>query len=183
MKERERWNARYRGERAPRSVNENLMRHAARLTRGRLLDLAGGMGQNAQWLIDHAPGEWRAVVVDLSDQALDAAPPGLPRVLADAAALPFAPPRFDTILCIRFFDERVNFREWLMPGGAVFFETYSASDAKYRTDFNPAHRFDPAAAPRVFAGLEILVSTETDDGQRVYATVIARNPSAGDGEL
>lgn len=174
MSERERWNARYRGENAPRRVNENLVRCAPLLKRGRLLDLAGGIGQNARWLIDQSPGAWRAVVTDLSDEALTSAAVRLPRVLADAAALPFPLAVFDTILCVRFFDARVNFCEWLAPGGTVFFETYSVGDEKYRPDFNPAHRFDPSGMTRVFGGLEILLHSESDDGQRVFATVIAR---------
>lgn len=172
--DRSRWNERYRGENAPRSVNENLIRYAPLLKRGRVLDLAGGMGQNAQWLVNHASGEWRAVVTDISDEGVAHAPPTLPRVLADALALPFSPPTFDTILCVRFFDERVNFSEWLRAGGTVFFETYARGDEKYRPDFNPAHRFDPKAVTQVFHELEILVSQVTDDGTRVYATVVAR---------
>lgn len=174
MSERERWNDRYRGENAPRRVNENLVRHAPLLKRGRLLDLAGGMGQNARWLIEQSPGAWRAVVTDISDEALASAPPEPSRVLADAAALPFPFAVFDTILCIRFFDARVHFCEWLTPRGTVFFETYSVGDEKYRPDFNPAHRFDPSSVTRIFGGLEILVYRESDDGQRVFATVIAR---------
>lgn len=174
MIDRTRWNDRYRGENAPRRVNENLMRYAPLLKRGRVLDLAGGMGQNAQWFVDNAPGDWRAVLTDISDEGLAIAPPTLPRVLADATGLPFAPSLFDTILCVRFFDERVNFHEWLTPAGTVFFETYARGDEKYRAEFNPAHRFDAAAVSRVFHDLEIVVSQVTDDGTRVYATVVAR---------
>jgi len=174
VSERERWNERYRGENAPSNINARLVEYAPLLKRGRVLDLAGGMGQNAQWLVDYTPGEWRVVVVDLSDQALARAPARVPRVLADAAALPFPPHLFDTIICTRFFDPRVNFSQLLAPGGTVFFETFSRADVKYRPDFNCAHRFDPAAVSSVFQGLEILVFQETDDGKRAYVTVVAR---------
>jgi SAM-dependent methyltransferase len=171
--DRTRWNETYRGEKAPRSLNENLMRLAHLLKPGRILDLAGGMGQNALWLTQQLPNS-RAVVADLSDEALRQASPPLARVLCDASALPFARHSFDAILCTRFFDARVNFLDWLAPGGVVFFETYTQADAKYRPDFNPAHRFDLAAIPNYFAGLEILYQQETDDGHRVYVTIIAR---------
>src|SRR4051812_37363597 len=49
MLDRLRWNERYGGIRDPR-VNENLMRFAAQLKPGRVLDLAGGLGQNSAWL-------------------------------------------------------------------------------------------------------------------------------------
>jgi SAM-dependent methyltransferase len=171
--DRTRWNETYRGEKAPRSLNENLTRLAHWFKPGRILDLAGGMGQNALWLIEQLPNS-RAVVADISDEALRQASPSLARVLCDASALPFARHSFDTILCTRFFDAHVHFWEWLARGGVVFFETYTQADAKYRPDFNPAHHFDLAAIPTYFAGLEILYQQETDDGHRVYVTIIAR---------
>lgn len=173
MNDRARWNERYRTDDAPRRVHANLKKYAHLLKAGNILDLAGGMGQNALWLVQHLPNS-RAVVADISDEALRQAPPPLARVLCDASALPFAPHSFDTIICTRFFDARVRFVEWLTRGGAVFFETYTTADAKYNPAFNPAHRFDPDAIPHIFANLEILHLQETDDGHRVYLTLIAR---------
>lgn len=173
------WDERYRsGKDVPRSVNVNLMQHAAQLKPGRLLDLAGGLGQNAQWVAEHVPGAWRVVIADFAIEALRRAPPHLARVLCDAAALPFVPFVFDTILCVRFYDRRIQFAHWLAPGGTVFFETYSTADVKYRPDFNPAHRFDFADLAYVFAGLEVLIQQETDDGHRAYATILARKGTA-----
>ena len=41
-------------------------------------------------------------------------------------------------------------------------------------DFNAAHRFDLAMIPTLFGDLQIVLAHETDDGKRVYATVIAQ---------
>ena len=171
--DRARWNERYAGENAPRRVHANLQRHAHLLKPGRILDLAGGMGQNALWLVKHLPNS-RAVVADISDAALHGASPQLARVLCDAGALPFAPHSFDTILCTRFFDARVKFTDWLVPRGTVFFETYTTADTKYHPEFNPAHRFDLARVSAFFDGFEILALQETDNGQRIFATIVAQ---------
>lgn len=173
-RDRARWNEKYRGENAPRSVNPRLRRLAHLLQRGRVLDLAGGMGQNVLWLEEQS-SRWRAVVADISDIGLAQAPLLLDRVLCDALALPFPPYVFDTILCTRFFDARVHFSEWLKSGGTVFFETFTTADAKYYPEFNPAHRFDLNTVPRVFADLEIIHLQETDDGHRVFVTIVARS--------
>lgn len=171
--DRARWNERYLGDDAPRRVHANLKKFAHLLQAGMILDLAGGMGQNALWLIERLPNS-RAVVADISDKALQMASPQLARVLCDASALPFAPHSFDTILCTRFFDARVNFFDLLAPRGIIFFETYTTADAKYCPEFNSAHRFDLATIPAYFTQLEILHLEETDDGQRVYVTIVAR---------
>ena len=165
--ERARWNERYRTGRAPTQVNPRLQKYRHMLQRGRVLDLACGRGQNAQLF----PAS-TVILVDIADEALARAC-GL-RVLADAVALPFPANTFNTIVCAYFFDPRVDFARWLLPGGTLFFETYTSADAKYHPDFNPAHRFDPATRAEVFRGLEILLWEETDDGARVYGTLIGR---------
>ncbi|MBI4670496.1 MAG: methyltransferase domain-containing protein [Chloroflexi bacterium] len=182
LDDRARWNKKYRGAQAPRRVNKRLTRLAHLLKPGRVLDLAGGMGQNARWLAEQS-AQWRVVVSDISDEGLSHAAPYLPCVLANACALPFPPNIFDTILCTRFFDPRVNFAALLAPGGTVFFETFTVADQRYYPAFNPAHRFDPATIPAYFANLELLHLQETDNGHRAYVTVIARRGARiADGE-
>ncbi len=171
--DRARWNKRYATDNAPRRVHENLKHHAHLLKPGRILDLAGGIGQNAQWLAGQLPNS-RAIVADISDDALRQAAPSLARVLCDSSAIPFAPHSFDTILCTRFFDPHLQFAEWLAPHSTIFFETYTTADAKYHPEFNPAHRFDAAEIPAYFSDCEILYQHETDTGKRVYVTIVAR---------
>jgi SAM-dependent methyltransferase len=167
--DRTRWNERYLVGEGPTRVNARLRTYLRLLKRGRALDLAGGLGQNSQLL-----AEWDTILIDISEQALTRA--GGNRVQADATSLPFPPNTFDTIICTYFFEPRVNFFELLTPGGTLFFETYTLADAKYRLDFNPAHRFNPADISSIFKGLKVLHWTETDDGVRVFGTLIARKP-------
>jgi SAM-dependent methyltransferase len=170
--DRIRWNEKYSDERRLGSVNRNLVRHVSWLKPGRVLDLAGGLGQNGAWLESYSPS-FRAVNVDISDEALARAPQSSARVAADAGALPFRPYSFDTVLCIRFLDLRVDFSALLVDGGTVFFETFTEADGMYRPEFNPAHRLAMDTIPSLFAHLELLYVQEVDDGHRVYATVIA----------
>lgn len=177
MQDRTRWDKKYRDEIHDARVNANLMRYADLMKRGRVLDLAGGLGQNGAWLVSQSR-EFRVINADISEEGLSRAPKEIARVVADAAQLPFPNRSFDTILNIRFFDPRVNFSQQLTRGGTVFFETFTTTDQKYRPDFNPAFLFDPARIPEIFRGLEILEQHETDDGKRVYVTVIARKIAA-----
>jgi hypothetical protein len=141
------------------------------LKQGLVLDLAGGVGANARLFTRSM-----VIVMDISDEALRAARDVGARVQADAGALPFAPHRFDTIVCAYFFDPTIDFARLLREGGTLFFETYTLSDAKYRPDFNPLHRFDPTRRFEVFRGLDILHCEEADDGSRIFATLVARKP-------
>ncbi len=173
LDDRTRWNTKYRDEIHHANVNANLVRYAHLLKRGRVLDLAGGLGQNGAWLASQS-NAFRVINTDISEEGASRASNKTARVVADAARLPFPNHTFDTILNVRFFDPRVKFSEWLANGGTIFFETFTTADEKYRPDFNPAHRFDLARIPEIFRGLEILRQYETDDGKRFYVTVIAR---------
>jgi tellurite methyltransferase len=169
MEDRTRWNERYCAGEGPTRVNARLQKYLHLLKRGRALDLAGGIGQNDQLLAN-----WDVILADISEQALARA--SGKRVQADAAALPFPRNSFDTIVCTYFFEPRVNFFELLTPAGTLFFESYTLADAKYRPDFNPAHRFNPVEISLIFKRLQVLHWAETDDGARVFGTLIARKP-------
>jgi SAM-dependent methyltransferase len=168
---RTRWNERYRAGQGPTRVNPRLQKYLSYLKRGRALDLAAGVGQNAQLLT-----EWRVILADLSEEALARASGA--RVQCEAGALPFPPATFDTVICTRFFDPRVDFAQLLTPGGTLFFEAFTVADDKYRPEFDPAHRFNPADIATLFQGLEILHWEETDDGTRVFGTLVARKRDA-----
>jgi methyltransferase family protein len=165
--DRERWNERYRSGHGPRQANQRLQQYLHRLRPGRVLDLAGGVGANVNLFAGSM-----VVVVDIAEEALALASGS--RVQADAGALPITPASFDSIICTYFYDPAIDLAALLVPGGTIFFETYTHADRKYRPDVNPAHRFDPAQAAVVFRGFNIELLEETDDGWRVIATLIGR---------
>lgn len=171
--DRARWNKKYLYNQPQMVVNPGLVRFAPQLKTGRVLDLAGGLGQNGAWLARYS-NTFRVVNADLSEVGLRQASPDLARVVADSGALPFPKHSFDTILNFRFYDPRIRFVDLLTDGGTVLFQTFTTADAKYRPDFNPAHRLPFEQIPIVFQGLEILYQHESDDGHRIYVTILAK---------
>ena len=167
MDDRARWNERYRAGQGPTRVNPRLRAFLPQLKRGRALDLAGGRGQNEELL-----AEWNVILADISDEALALATGN--RVQCDGLALPFPPETFDTIVDTYYFEPSLDLAALLTPGGTLFFETYTLSDHKYRPEFRHP-RLDPDRLADVFRGLEILHFGETDDGNRVFGTLLARN--------
>ena len=166
MDDRRRWNERYRAGQGPTRVNPRLRQFLPRLKRGRALDLAGGRGQNGELL-----AEWNVILADISEEALSLA--AGKRVQCDALALPFPPETFDTIVDTYYFEPSLDLAALITPGGTLFFETYTIKDYKYRSDFRHA-RLDPDQVANIFRGLEILHFSETDDGARVFGTLLAR---------
>ncbi|MBI3537758.1 MAG: class I SAM-dependent methyltransferase [Chloroflexi bacterium] len=165
--DRARWNEKYRAGAGPTQINPRLRAHLHLLTRGRALDLACGVGPNAELL-----RAWRVTLADISDEALRRARGA--RVLCDATALPFRAESFDTILSTHFYEPRAEYARWLTRGGTFFLDTFTVADQKYRPDFNRAYLLDPARIAEITRGMEILLWRETDDGRRVYGTLIAR---------
>ena len=171
--DRARWNEKYLRDPKQLEVSQSLVRYANLLKEGRVLDLAGGLGQNGIWLAKYSD-TFRVINADLAEQGLLHASSDVARVAADALHLPFPPNSFDTILNFRFYQPRLHFADWLTDGGTVLFETFTTADAKYRPDFSPAHRFPLEQIPNVFQGLEILHQQENDNGHRVFVTILAR---------
>lgn len=172
MNDRIRWNEKYRAGQGPNKPNARLIQYLHHLKRGLALDLASGIGQNAELL-----NEWRVIRVDISDEALTHGRDA--RVLADGTAMPFASNRFDTIVCTYYYEPQIDYASLLKTGGTLFFETFTLADAKYRPDFNRAFLLDPSQVAVIFKGLEKILWVETDDGKRVYATFIGRKVRAG----
>ncbi len=152
-------------------MNPRLPRFLPLLKKGRLLDLAGGMGKNASLFEG-----WSIVLTDISEEALMRASPDIRRVQANALALPFPPNTFDTLVDTYFFEPGLDLAELLTPGGTLFFETFTVGEGKYRAEHKHSPRLDPAEIGTVFRGLEILSFEETDDGERVWGTLLARKP-------
>jgi hypothetical protein len=169
MDDRERWDARYREGVKTQEPNARLRKYRPRLKPGLAMDLASGLGQNAELLV-----AWTTVHVDISEEALRGAN-GL-RVVAASPLLPFGPRTFDTIICTYFLDLQVDFAFYLKPGGTLFYETYTSNDAKYRPDFPAKYRFGPSQIPILFKGLTTLAWEETDDGTRVRGTWLGFKP-------
>lgn len=124
--ERARWNEKHRkgGHTLP---SIPLLLYQGRLAKGRLLDVAGGRGENAALL---ALAGWQVTSVDLSDEAVRLSrsrarelKADVRIVQADALRLPFRGP-FDTIVVARFLERAIaaELAGLLAPGGTLFCE-------------------------------------------------------------
>ena len=158
--ERERWNRKHReGGQALPSIP--LLLYQGRLTKGRALDVAGGVGENAAIL---ALAGWRVTTVDLSDEAVRRAKArarelraDVSIVHADALRLPFRGP-FETIVVARFLERSIapGLARLLSPGGTIFCE-------QPLRGIREEYCVKPGEFTRLFAGLEAILETAEGD--------------------
>jgi SAM-dependent methyltransferase len=116
----------------------DMVRRAARLRAGAILETASGTGIVTQRLAAALPGAVRIVATDLNRPMLDHASskPGMTRVRfqqADALNLPFADSEFDAVVCqfgVMFFADRVaayrETRRVLKPDGRLLFSVWDS---------------------------------------------------------
>lgn len=125
--DRAKWNEKFRrgGHDLP---SIPLIMYQGRLTRGRALDVAGGLGENAAIL---ALAGWKVTLLDLSDEAVRRArtrarelKADFHAVQADALRLPFRGP-FETVVVTHFLERSIapELVRLLAPGGTLFAST------------------------------------------------------------
>jgi len=159
--DRARWNEKHRkgGHTLP---SIPLLLYQGRLAKGRLLDVAGGRGENAAIL---ALAGWKVVTTDLSDEAVRLAgararelKADVRIVQADALRLPFRGP-FDTIVVTRFLERSIanELAALLAEGGTIFCEQSLAGIAE-------AYCVKPGELASLFPSLEVVL--DTIDGDR-----------------
>ena len=162
--ERSRWNEKHRkGGHGLPSIP--LLRYQGRLTPGRALDVAGGVGENAAIL---ALAGWRVTMVDLSDEAVRRAKARARELRADVAVvqgdalrLPVRGP-FELIVVCRFLERSIapDLLGLLAPGGTIFCEQPTTG---IREEFCAK----PGEFPRLFSTLETVVD-EVEGDRVVY---------------
>lgn len=159
--ERARWNEKHR-KGGPTLPSIPLLLYQGRLKKGRLLDVAGGRGENAAIL---ALAGWQVVHADLSDEAVTLArrrarelKADVRVVQADALRLPFRGP-FDTIVVTRFLERSMapELTRLLAPGGTIFCEQPMEGIAE-------AYCVKPGKLARLYAGLDVIL--DAVDGDR-----------------
>lgn len=159
--DRARWNEKHAA-RSHELPSIPLLMYQNRLSRGRALDLAGGVGENAAVL---SLAGWRVVACDLSDVAVARAKARavelktrVDLVHADALRLPFRGP-FDLIVTSRFLERAIapELVGLLAPGGTLFAEQ----------TMDGAYKIGPGEFPRLFPALETVLLKE-EDGRAVY---------------
>lgn len=139
-----------------------LIMYQGRLKKGRALDVAGGLGENAAVL---ALAGWTVTTADLSDEAVTRSrkrarelKADVRVVQADALRLPFRGP-FDTIVVTKYLERSLapGLIGLLTPGGTLFCEQPVSG-------ISEQYCVKPGDFARLYAPLEILL--DTIDGDR-----------------
>ena len=159
--DRARWNEKYRKQPGHELPSIPLIMYQGRLKKGRALDLAGGLGENAAIL---ALAGWDVTLAELSDaaiaraaaRALELRAP-LRIVQADALRLPFRGP-FDTIVATKFLERSIagELARLLAPGGTLFCE-------QPMSGISEPYCIKPGEFAQLYAGLEVLLDTTESD--------------------
>lgn len=160
----EKWNQRYQ------SAGHNLSKprpfleeHIGRLPNAGLgLDVAMGLGHNANLLTQHGLD---VIGLDISNVALrkvHRAYPWIQSVLCDLPEIHFTPAAFDVILNFWFLERDLltAYRNWLKPGGFLFFEIMLHAQEKQPSQINPAYFLKQGELLQFFGDWDVLIYDE-----------------------
>jgi tellurite methyltransferase len=178
--DRERWNAKYREEEAIAQPSPFLAALGDRLpARGRALDVAGGSGRNALWLLQRGLEVTIADISEVGLQRAAAAAPALRTLQLDLENDPLPSGPWDLILCSRFLHRPLfaRFPDLLAPGGLLVIAHPTVANLQKHP--RPGRQFllEDGELPSLAPGLEILLHEEGwFESGRHEAHLLARKP-------
>ena len=184
----ERWDTRYEKEARYSSFEwprPFLVRHMKKLPQqGLALDVAMGLGGNAQLLLSHG---LRVIGVDISGIAVRRARARLPELMAvqaDLTRFHLPDDHFDVILNFYYLQRELweAFIRSLRPGGWLVFETLTEEMRSIQPSIDPRYLLLPGELRQAFEELEIHEYqegwTESHSGHpRSVASLLARKPA------
>lgn len=177
------WDERYRTGQFPDAGPTPLLVEMARHRKpGRALDLACGIGRNAQWLVEHG---WRVTAVDGAAAAVEILRRRCPSVDARVADLErheftIEPGAWD-LIAVCYYLQRDLFepvKRGLAPGGVAVVIVHLVEPGHEESRFST----QPGELVSYFQDLEILHSYEGQpqdpEHRRAVAEIVARRPAA-----
>ncbi len=167
--DRLKWDRKHAARQEPPTVNALVQQYAPEAPRGRALDLACGLGQNAIFL---AGLGFAVDAVDISPVALARIDhPGIHTICADLDTYPIERACYSLIIVTFFLDRRLfpAIMGGLAPGGMLIYQTATRACQKMR---NPAFKLASGELAQAFASLEITCDAELDG----IASFVARKP-------
>ena len=155
--------------------------------RGRALDVACGVGQNAIWLAQRG---FAVDAVDISPVALEQAqrsaadaglaPPAVNFIQADLEA--WLPPAtaYDLVIGFRFLNRRLwpRLQSALRPGGWLLYQTFNLHKLAPGSDFPPEYLLDIGELPRAFVGWDLVESGDDGGPSHDQSWIICRRPAS-----
>ena len=189
--ERERWNQKYREAPGawlipdpflPRAFSEYILPlfpHG-----GNALDLAGGAGRHAIWLVQQ---DWKVTLIDISETGVEQARQNagplashIHFVVDDLTRFKASQTEFEArfeVVMAFFYLERKIFSEMVKavrPGGLLVYKTLTLAQAKLADGpKNPAHLLQPGELLQLADGLRILHYQE-EVAEKATAELVAR---------
>jgi len=179
------WDERYQntweGEvREPASfLKENL----SRLPRGKALDLAMGVGQNAIFLAENG---YKVIGIDSSQVAVEKAKKyakekgvSIRAIQADLTSYSLPENEYDVILNFYFLERSLipQIKKALKKGGVVVFETYTLEHQKYDRPFNPDYLLKENELLHSFLDFKVIFYqdgvVESDGKKKAIASLLA----------
>jgi tellurite methyltransferase len=186
--DRERWNRKYREEAArPLQPEAEIAEPSPFLAEvsallpvsGRALDVAGGSGRNARWLLQRG---LQVTIADISEVGLQravAAAPGLRTMQLDLESEPLPPGPWDLILCSHFLHRPLfaRFPGALARGGMLVIAHPTASNLERHPKPGRQFLLEDGELPSLVSGLDVLLYKEgwTSSG-RHEAWLLAQKP-------
>ena len=181
------WDRRWRDARPDRLQPARVLQENAHLlpATGEALELACGLGANAQFLARHglSVSAWDISAVAVAGLATLAKAEGLPlqAVVRDVVAEPPLPDSFDVIVVSHYLERGLApaLIRALRPGGLLFYQTFTVAKVSDYGPHNPAFRLQPNELLQLFADLQLLVYREegvigdTGQGFRDEAMLVA----------
>ncbi|MDD9940406.1 MAG: class I SAM-dependent methyltransferase [Myxococcales bacterium] len=181
--DRTRWNARHaqRAAEGPAAPSVAVLSLASHLPqRGRALDLAGGTGRHALWLVQRGLD---VTLLDVSDVALEVASEHAARRSVSLSTLrwdlstgmPGGGP-WDVVLCVNFLDRAVysQLGAKLAPGGCAIVVHPTRTNLERHARPSSRYLLEPGELPGLMGELSIAVHREGWlDGEHHLAAVVA----------
>ncbi|RMH36485.1 MAG: class I SAM-dependent methyltransferase [Nitrospirae bacterium] len=150
--------------------------------RGQALDLAAGEGRNAVFL---ATLGLDITAIDISEEGLKKAKAlarergvSIKTIAADLESYRLPAKTYDVIVCTYYLQRDLipKMKAALKPGGMIVMETYTQDHHKYRPRFPQDYLLKPNELLKWFDDFVILRYQLVDDGQAVYASILAQKP-------
>jgi SAM-dependent methyltransferase len=166
LKDRKRWNQKYAHGAEAGQQSSSLLQEYWQLAPGdKALDLAAGLGRNAEFLARHG---FQVLALDISDTAVrelkNLGQAGIQPVQLDLDAFRPAEKSLDLILNCKFLDRRLApyLREALKPGGLLIFESsLESSRPEVQQPSNRDFLLRPQELLHLFLDLHIIYYQET----------------------
>lgn len=161
------WNQRYKENSALPLPAQVLLEYGYLLpTTGRALDLACGLGANAQFLAERGLETW---AWDISSVAITRLKDTMTQVgftvhaeVRDVTTQPFPVKNFDVIVVSHFLERSLKdiIKAALRPGGLLFYQTFSKLRIDHGGPRNPDFLLDDNELLRLFTGLKVRIYRE-----------------------